>query len=414
MVYRLYILFMKFLRKNHNAALGFVFVTVLIDVIGFGIIFPVIPKLISNMIGGDISTAAEYGGWLIFVYALMQFVFAPVLGNLSDRFGRRPVLLISLFTLGIDCIFMAFAPTIFWLFIGRIIGGVTGGCFSVASAYVADISTPEKRSQNFGLLSAAFGLGFIIGPVMGGLLVKWGTHVPFLVAAGLSLINVLYGYFVLPESLSKEKRRKFEWRRANPVGSFLQLRKFPVIAGLLIAYTFVYIAGHSMESVWAYFTIERFDWNEEMIGYSLGFLGLLLALVQGVLARVVLPKIGDKRAVYIGLGIECVALMLFAFANQGWMVFAYSIPYALSGIASPALQAITSNQIPESSQGELQGGMASLVSVTAIISPPVMTYLFAAFSGKGAPFYFPGMPFAFGALLVAVGLYFAYRTLRKY
>jgi Arabinose efflux permease len=404
---------MKFLR-NGNAALGFIFVTVLVDIIGFGIIFPIIPKLIANLIGGDISTAAEYGGWLIFVYALMQFIFAPVLGNLSDRFGRRPVLLISLFTLGIDCIFLAFAPTIFWLFIGRIIGGMTGGCYSVASAYVADISTPEKRSQNFGLLNAAFGLGFIIGPVLGGLLVKWGTHVPFLVAATLSFLNVLYGYFVLPESLSKDKRRKFEWRRSNPIGSFLQLKKFPLIAGLLIAYTFVYIAGHSMESVWAYFTIESFDWDEEMIGYSLGFLGLTLALVQGVLARIVLPKIGDKKAVYIGLSIECVALLLFAFATQSWMIFAFSIPYALSGIASPALQSITSSQVPESSQGELQGGIGSLISATAIISPPIMTYLFAIFSGKNAPFYFPGMPFAFASFLVAIGLIFAIRTLRKY
>lgn len=405
---------MKFLRNNGNAALGFIFVTVLIDIIGFGIIFPIIPKLIAQFVGGDISVAAEYGGWLIFVYALMQFVFAPVLGNLSDRYGRRPVLLISLFTLGIDCIFMAFAPTIFWLFIGRIIGGMTGGCYSVASAYVADISTPEKRSQNFGLLNAAFGLGFIIGPVLGGLLVRWGTHVPFLVAAALSFLNVIYGFFVLPESLTKEKRRKFEWRRSNPIGSFMQLRKFPVIAGLLISFTFIYIAGHSMESVWAYFTIERFDWDEEMIGYSLGFLGLTLALVQGVLARIIIPKIGEKKAVYLGLSLECIALLLFAFATQSWMIFAFSIPYALSGIASPAIQSITSSQVPESSQGELQGGIASLVSATAIVSPPIMTYLFAIFSGKNAPFYFPGMPFAFAALLIAIGLMFAARALRKY
>lgn len=404
---------MKFSRHG-NAALGFIFVTVLIDIIGFGIIFPVIPKLIAKFVGGDISTAAEYGGWLIFVYALMQFICAPILGNLSDRYGRRPVLLISLFTLGIDCVFMAFAPTIFWLFIGRIIGGMTGGCYSVASAYIADISSPEKRSQNFGLLNAAFGLGFIIGPVLGGLLVKWGTHVPFLVAGTLSFLNVLYGYFVLPESLSKERRRTFEWRRSNPIGSFVQLKKFPVIAGLLIAFTFVYIAGHSMESVWAYYTIELFSWDEEMIGYSLGFLGLMLALVQGVLARIILPKIGDKKAIYIRLTIECFALLLFAFATQSWMIFAFSIPYALSGIASPAIQSITSSQVPESSQGELQGGIASLVSATAIISPPIMTYLFAIFSGKNAPFYFPGMPFAFAAFLVVIGLIFAVRTLRRY
>lgn len=405
---------MKISRNNNNAALGFVFVTVLLDVIGFGIIFPIIPKLISRFVGGDIGLAAEYGGWLIFAYALMQFLCAPILGNLSDSYGRRPVLLLSLFALGIDCIFMAFAPSLFWLFIGRLIGGMTGGCHSVASAYVADISTPEKRSQNFGMLNAAFGLGFIIGPVLGGLLAQWGTHVPFLVAATLSMLNVAYGYFILPESLSDDKRRKFEWRRANPIGSFLHLRKFPVIAGLLIAYTFVYFAGHSMNSVWAYFSIAKFDWNEQMIGYSLGFMGFTFALVQGVLMRFILPKIGDKRAVYIGLLIESVTLLAFAFVTQSWMMFALCIPYALSGIASPALQAITSNQIPESAQGELQGGIASLISITAILSPPIMTYLFAAFSDEKATIHFPGMPFAFAAFLILIGFVLAVRALRKY
>jgi DHA1 family tetracycline resistance protein-like MFS transporter len=402
------------LLHNKNAALGFIFVSVLVDIIGLGIIYPIIPRLISEFVGGDISTAAEYGGWLIFAYAIMQFIFAPVLGNLSDSYGRRPILLISLFTLGIDCIFMAFAPSIFWLFVGRIIGGMTGGCYSVASAYTADISTSENRSKNFGLLHAAFGLGFIIGPVLGGLLVKWGTHVPFLVAAGLSLLNVVYGYFVLPESLSKEKRRKFEWRRSNPIGSFIQLKKFPVIAGLLVAFTFVYIAGHSMESVWAYYTIERFRWDEEMIGYSLGFLGLMIALVQGVLVRFIMPVLGEKRAVYVGLSIECVSLLLFAFASEGWMIFVFTIPYVFSGIASPALQSIISGQVPESAQGELQGGLSSLISLTAIIGPPVMTGLFAWFTHKNALFYFPGMPFAFASFLVVIGLILAVRTLRHY
>lgn len=401
------------LSRNKNAALGFIFFTVLIDVIGFGIIFPIIPKLISQLIHADISTAAEYGGWLTFAYAFMQFIFAPVLGNLSDRFGRRPVLLISLFTLGIDCIFLAYAPTITWLFVGRIIGGMTGGSYSVAAAYVADISTPEKRSQNFGLLNAAFGVGFIIGPVLGGLLVRYGTHVPFLVAAGLSLLNVAYGYFVLPESLPKEKRRSFRWKRANPIGAFMHLKRFPAVSGLIVALILIYIAGHSMESVWTYYTIEKFNWNEEWIGYSLGFLGLTLAIVQGWLCRYILPKIGDKKGVYLGLMLECLTFILFAFASEGWMIFAFTIPYALSGIASPALQAILSNQIPDTEQGELQGGLAALVSATAIVGPPVMTTLFAMFSGKVAGLYFPGMPFLFSGFLILIGIIIVRRNFRS-
>lgn len=399
--------------KNKNMALAFIFMSVLIDVIGFGIIFPTIPKLISQMIGGDISAAARYGGYLIFAYAFMQFICAPLLGNLSDRFGRRPILLISLFALGIDCLFMAFAPTFFWLVIGRILGGMAGGAQSVASAYIVDVSDENDRSKNFGLLNAAFGVGFIIGPVLGGLLVKYGTHTPFLVAAALSFANVAFGYFVLPESLSKDKRRKFEWKRSNPIGAFEQFKKFPMIVGLLIAFTFIYFAGHSMESLWAYYTIEKFDWNEEMIGYSLGFLGLMLALVQGVLTRFILPKIGDKRAVYLGFGLEAFVFILFAFAFKGWMIFAFTIPFTISGIAHPAIQAIISKQVSEDSQGELQGAIGSLISLTAVISPIVMTSIFSAFSHKNSALYFPGMPFIFSAILVLIGLYLAHKTLNK-
>lgn len=372
------------------------------------------PRLISTFVGGDMSTAAEYGGWLIFAYAFMQFIFAPVLGNLSDKYGRRPVLLISLFTLGIDCLFMAYAPTLFWLFIGRIIGGMTGGSHSVASAYIADISEDKDRAKNFSLLNAAFGVGFIIGPVMGGLLVRWGLHVPFLVAAGLSFLNVLYGYFILPESLAKDKRRSFSWKRSNPIGAFIQLKKFPIIIGLLTAYTFVYIAGHSMESVWAYYVIEKLGWGEDMIGYSLGFMGVSIALVQGVLCGIILPKLGDKRAVYIGLTVEIIAFLLFAFINQGWMAFAVSAMFAISGIGSPALQAIVSKQVPLSEQGELQGGISSLISATAIIGPPMMTTIFALCTAKGSIIYFPGMPFVFSALLITIGLGLTIKALRKY
>ena len=244
--------------KKPEAAIGFIFITLLIDVIGFGIIIPVLPKLISQLIHGTVSDASVYGGWLMFAYAGMQFLCAPVLGNLSDQFGRRPVILFSLLGFGLDYIFQAFAPTIGWLFAGRLIAGITGGSFTTATAYIADISTPEKRAQNFGMIGVAFGLGFIIGPVLGGLLGHFGTKVPFLAAAGLALINAVYGYFILPESLSKEHRRKFSWKRANPVGSLKMLKKHPLILGLVGSLFCIYIAGHAAQSTWTFITMEKF------------------------------------------------------------------------------------------------------------------------------------------------------------
>ena len=397
-----------------QAALGFIFVTLLIDVIGLGMIIPVMPKLISEMIHGSFSEAAKYGGWLMFAYAIMQFVFAPVLGNLSDRYGRRPVLLISLFGLGVDYLFLALAPTVAWLFVGRVIAGICGASFTTGQAYIADISPPEKRAQNFGLIGVAFGLGFIIGPVIGGLLGQFGSRVPFVAAAGLSLLNVLYGYFVLPESLSKEKRRKFELKRANPVGSLYALRRYPIISGLVISLVCIYIAAHSVQSTWSFFTMEVMEWNEAMVGYSLGFVGIMIALVQGGLIRIIIPKIGQKRSVYFGLALYGIGLVLFAFATKGWMMFAFIIPYCLGGICGPALQAIISSQVPSNEQGELQGALTSLISVTSIIGPPLMTNLFSFFTGNKAPIYFPGAAFMAGAFLTLVSLLFAMRTLTGY
>lgn len=326
---------------NRKAAMGFIFITLLIDVTGFGVIIPVMPKLIEQLLGvDDISKASQYGGWLTFAYAFMQFLFAPVLGNLSDKYGRRPVLLFSLFGFGIDYLLLSFAPTIAWLFLGRLIAGVTGASFTTASAYIADISTPENRAQNFGMIGAAFGLGFIIGPLLGGLLGELGPRVPFMVAAGLALMNWLYGYFVLPESLDKEHRRPFEWKRANPLGSLLQLRKYPAVGGLVGSFVLVYLAAHAVQSNWSFFNIERFKWTPKMIGISLGAIGVLVGAVQGGLVRVVNPRLGNERSVYIGLGLYALGLLLFAFASESWMMFVFLIPYCLGGIAGPALQSI--------------------------------------------------------------------------
>jgi DHA1 family tetracycline resistance protein-like MFS transporter len=399
------------MSEKRAPAVGFIFITLLIDVIGFGIIIPVMPKLITELTGEDLSHASLVGGWLMFAYAFMQFLCAPILGGLSDRYGRRPVLLFALFGFFLDYLLLSFAPTIGWLFVGRVLAGILGSSFTVGAAYIADVSTPEKRAQNFGMIGAAFGLGFIIGPVLGGFFGQFGPRVPFMAAAVLTFLNWLYGYFILPESLKKENRRAFDWRRANPVGTLLQLRKYPVISGLVVSLILLYIASHAVQGVWSFYTMEKFKWDEAMVGYSLGFVGFLSAIVQAGLIRIIIPKLGQERSVYVGLGFYCIGLVLFAFATQSWMMFAFCIPYCLGGIAGPALQGIISTQVPPNVQGELQGGLTSLVSATAIVGPPLMTGLFSYFTASSAPVYFPGAAMLTGAVLALVSTALAYRTL---
>ena len=396
-------------------ALGFIFVTLLIDVTGFGIIIPVIPKLLQEFIGPgtSISLAATYGGWLIASYAIAQFFCAPIMGGLSDRYGRRPVLLASLFGFGVDYLLVVLAPSIGWLFLGRIIAGVMGASFTTAGAYIADISTNENRAQNFGIIGAAFGLGFIIGPMIGGLLGDYGPRVPFMAAGILTLLNWLYGYFILPESLKPENRRPFEWKRANPVGTLLTLWKYPIIAGLLLALTFVYLAAHAVQSNWSYYTIEKFKWTPGSIGISLAVVGFVFALVQGVLIRRIIPKLGQQRSVYIGLGLYAAGLLLYAFATQGWMMYAFTVVYCLGGIAGPALQGIMSGIVPPNAQGELQGGFTSLMSVTSIVGPPVMNNLFAFFTKPEGDIYFPGAAMLLGAVFMIISAVLARSTLKK-
>ena len=400
------------MAKNRQAAIGFIFITLMIDVTGLGLIIPVLPKLIQQLIHADISQASKYGGFLTFTYAIMQFLFAPVLGGLSDKFGRRPVLLFSLFGFALDYLFLSFAPSIGWLFVGRAIAGITGASFTTATAYIADISTAENRAQNFGMVGAAFGLGFIIGPVIGGLLGSFGPRIPFMVAAGLSFINWLYGYFILPESLAISNRRAFSWKRANPLGSLKQLTKYPALGGLISAFILIYLASHAVQSNWSFFTIEKFGWNEKMIGISLGVVGLLVAAVQGGLIRVINPKIGNERSVYIGLLLYAIGLLLFAFASHSWMMFVFLIPYCLGGISGPALQSIISGNVPADEQGELQGALTSLISLTSIAGPPMMTGLFSYFTKPGAPVHFSGAAFLLGSVLMLASALIAYRTLK--
>ncbi len=402
------------MAENKKAALGFIFVTLFLDVMGLGIIIPVFPKLISQLIHGDLSTASLWGSWLVAAFAGMQFLFSPIMGGLSDRYGRRPVLLLSLLGFGLDYIVMAFAPTIWWLFATRIFAGIMGASFTTGTAYIADISTPEKRAQNFGMIGVAFGLGFMVGPAVGGILGKISPRLPFIVAACVSLLNTLYGYFILPESLPKENRRKFDWKRANPIGSLKQLGKYPVVLGMVVSILCIYMAAHAVQSTWTYYTMLKFNWSEDTVGYSLAFVGLLVGAVQGGLIRVVIPKIGQKRSIYVGLFLYTVGMILFGFASQSWMMFAFLVPYALGGVAGPALQGIMSAQVPPNAQGELQGGLTGLVSLTSFFGPLLMGNLFHFFTKKDAPIYFPGAPFIMGAILCLASLLFAMRSLAKH
>lgn len=396
-----------------KAAVGFIFITLLIDVMGWGLIIPVMPRLVSELKGIPINEASSFGALLLFAYAATQFVCAPLVGNLSDKYGRRPVLLSSLTGFGIDYIFMALSPTYGWLFVGRIIAGLTGASFTTGAAYIADVSTPETSAKNFGMIGAAFGLGFIIGPALGGLLAGWGLRAPFYAAAGLCFLNALYGYFVLPESLGKEHRRPFEWKKANPFGSLQFLRKTPAIGSLALCYFLIYLAAMAVQGNWNYFTIYRFNWTEKLVGISLAVVGLLVGGVQAGLTRVVNPKLGNEKSIYLGLLLYALGLALFAFATEGWMMFVFLVPYCLGGISGPALQSIMSGHVPRNEQGELQGSLTSLMSLTTIIGPLMMNNLFYFFTSKNAPVHFPGVSFLLGAVFMLLSVFIAWKVLSR-
>lgn len=400
-------------NSKKSAAIGFIFVTLLIDITGWGIIIPVVPKLIEELANADISEAAKYGGWLSFAYAFTQFIFSPLVGNLSDKFGRRPVILISLLGFTADYIFLALAPSLGWLFVGRIIAGITGASVTTASAYIADISTDKDRAKNFGLIGAAFGLGFIIGPVIGGFLGHYGARVPFYAAAVLCLLNFLYGLFILPESLAKENRRPFDIKRANPIGSFKFLKRHPEISALTTALILIYIAGHAIQSNWSFYTMYKFGWDERMVGISLGVVGLMVGLVQGLLIRWLNPRIGDQKSIYYGLALYAFGMLLYAFASEGWMMLAFTVPYCLGGICGPALQSVITKSVEPNQQGELQGALTSLMSATSIVGPPLMTNLFYYFTHDAAPFKFSGAPFFLAFILMIISIFIVYAAFQK-
>jgi len=388
--------------KSRKAGVIFAFITVLIDLIGVGIIIPVIPKLIRELSSVELSDAAGIGGWLMTSFALMQFLFSPLLGELSDKHGRRPILLIAIFFLAIDYVLHALAPTLLWLFIGRILAGMAGGSVTVATAYIADVSTPETKSRNFGLIGAAFGLGFIIGPIIGGIFGEYGARIPFWIAAGMGILNLLFGLFFVPESLPKEKRREIDYAKIIPGVSLFTLGKFGGFLGLLGAFFLANLAGQALPSTWTFFTIEQFGWSEKEIGYSLAAVGFLTAIVQGGLIGPLTKKFGQRKVIIFGFLLWCVGMFLFSQSVEPWMLYACLVPYALGGMAGPTLQALVSNKVSEKQQGILQGTMTSLFSITTIVGPLMAAQVFKFFTQEGTPFYFPGAPYVTStALLIA-------------
>lgn len=400
-------------RRPGRGAMFFILVTVFLDAVGLGIVIPVTPELIMELTGEGLSMAAVYGGWLVVAYAAMQFLFAPVIGNLSDRFGRRPVLLVSLLAFGLNYIIMGLAPTLVWLFVGRLAAGVAGATAVTANAYVADITPPEQRSRKFGLLGAAWGLGFVAGPVIGGLLGDYGARLPFFAAAGVTLLNAAYGFLILPETLAKEKRRPFSWKRANTLGAWRQMRRYPAIIGLLSAFLLYQIAHDANPSTWTYYTMLKFQWTEREVGFSMALIGLMVVLVMGGLTQLVIPRLGEVRAVYLGFGMGTAGFIGFAFATEGWMMYAWIVPWSLLGLAVPALRGIMVNQVPEDAQGELQGAITSLTGFTAIVAPFLMTQLFHLSTADPGGLYFPGAPFLTAALMLFGSVVLVFRTMRR-
>jgi len=390
--------------QNRRHAVAFIVTLVLIDSMSFGIILPVVPQLIMELGDVSLARASAIGGYLMFTYAAVQFFAAPILGALGDQFGRRPVLLYTLLALCLDYLLLAFAPTLVWLFVARIITGVASSTFSLAYAYITDITEADQRAQRFGMVGAAFGGGFILGPVIGGLLGEIGPRIPFYAAAAMALANFAYGWFALGESLDEGNRRRFDFKRANPVGALRQIAGYPVALGVAAAY-FLYMLGHySLPATWTYYTMEKFAWTESQIGLSLGFAGVFIILVQAFLIRWAIPAMGAFRTGLVGLVAMIVGFCGYAYATSGWQLYFWLAVAQISGFVTPALQQVMTAQIPANAQGELQGALSSLGSITAIIGPLLMTQLFAHYSAPDAALYFPGMPFLASAALTSLAL----------
>lgn len=394
-------------------AVGFIFVTLVLAIVGFGLLIPVLPKLIVQFQGGDIAAGSHAYGWIISIYALMQFFGSPILGSLSDRYGRRPIILIATAGSAVDYVIMACAPSLSWLFVARTIAGFTAGVMATGNAYIADVTPPEKRAGAFGLVGAAFGLGFIIGPALGGFLGNIDLRLPFWFAAGCSTLNWLYGFFMLPESLAQENRRAFSWKRANPVGALQALKRFPSVLGLAECYFILMLAQTMMFSTWALYTDHRYHWNPLGVGLSLMFVGVLSGFVQAVLVRQLVPKLGDTRSVVIGLGISAAAYVCYGLAPYGWVIYVIMVFAAFAGISGPALQSYITKHVPPNEQGAVQGVYAGLASLAGIPGPFIATWSFGWAVAPGNKFPLPGIAFFEGALFIMIALVLAVRCFRR-
>ncbi|AUH62996.1 TCR/Tet family MFS transporter [Paracoccus zhejiangensis] len=390
-----------------------VFIILFLDIIGIAIIMPVLPALLHELTGDDISAAAVDGGWLLLIYAAMQFLFAPVIGNLSDRFGRRPVLLISILTFAIDNLICAAATTLWMLYIGRALAGISGGSYATCSAYIADISDDTNRAKNFGLIGVAFGVGFTVGPVIGGLLGELGPRVPFLGAGLLSLANFVASYFLLPETLAPENRRRFDWRRANPLGALRQMRHYPGIGWVMAVMTMYWLSHAVYPSIWSFVTTYRYGWSEAQIGLSLGAYGICAALVMLLVLPRAIRILGEWRAALLGMAVSAAGLMAFGLAWQGWMIYVVIAASALEALADPPLRSIAAAKVPPSAQGELQGAMTSLSSLTTIIGPLLFTQVFFRFTGENAVVELPGAPFMLASVFMVVAIVVFLRRVRR-
>jgi DHA1 family tetracycline resistance protein-like MFS transporter len=395
---------------GRQASVVFVLITVFIDIVGMGLVIPILPRLVQDMVGGSIGEASFVFGLLVSIYSVMQFFCAPILGALSDRFGRRPVILMALAGLGFDYVLLTFAPTIWWLVLGRVVAGVFGATFTPAGAYIADVSPPEKRAANFGLIGVAFGLGFIAGPALGGLLGETNLRLPFMVCAALTFANFLFGLLVMPESLRPENRRAIDWTQMNPVGALRAVWRYRGVAAMVPVFVAAQLAQQGLQSVWVPYTTYRYGWGVAQIGASLAVVGLLFAISQGALVRPVVARFGEMRTLMIALVVAVLGMLLFGLASQGWMMYAVTAVYCLGlGLLNPAVQGVMSRAVADNEQGLLQGAMASVMTATAIIGPPLANGLFAVAISPQAPLTLPGAPFFLGSILCLVALWLASR-----
>ncbi len=400
---------------GRQAGILFIWITLFIDILGIGIVIPVLPGLVKELLGAEQQNAPFYYGAIVASYATMQFLFAPILGGLSDRFGRRPILLGSMFGLGVDFIIQGLAGHIWLLFAARMISGIFGASFSTGNAYIADISTDETRARNFGLVGAAFGLGFIIGPALGGILAGFSLRVPFFAAAALALINWLYGYFILPESLPPEKRRPFSLRNANPLGSIATLKRYPFVAALAVVFLLKALAQRGLENVFVLYTEFKFAWTASSNGWFLCWVGVTAVIVQGGMVRPAVKRFGERKVLIVASVIGSIAFMGYALASAGWMLPVIAVVGALAGLAGPAVQSMVTKTVDETEQGEVQGALTSLQGLTSIAAPIVFTTgLFGYFTSDAAPVKFPGAPFALGSILIAIAAVIAIYVFRRF